>query len=1162
MGIQYDPRTRTWNVTNEKTDYKTDYPTNYQTDRRVDYVTNLKTDYVTNLPTNLPTNLKFDHPTTLPTNLKTDFNTSKKFEATFELPRSGVGDGQESYNEVSVSFIPIVGDSYSYRYRDSSGEDNVDIQLTGAKASLARALANAGVRKSQIETYINWFIEDVRKVRNENEENRIKNEENAKTNVANKATNEANAILNTNNYNQNIKNAETNAANLTTNNANTLLNQKNAETNRLNFELNTKNQSLNDEGRRLNAQNTQLNTENTQLNTENTIKNDIYSKTVTVSAGTKGGDYVSQRDLITEKQLIDAGASPADAKQFIDSVKSQFKLFYQTEKLQPWDTKLGAQPPYAEYLINELGIKPDAATGTFDPKYYKEQNPALAQAWQEAVAKDDIDITERYGENNFYWQHYTNIGRTQGLRGNAAEITAQANAYKETAPTDTEIQQIRDLQLGVDQDTITERLLKLTEVNNEWTKARNGDPYWKSLAKEKYLDVNDPDEFAVLFRLSERPQDKQVALNYNINAGSGITELEQTINEAIGAKAEIDVKKFAALNQTILKDTIEQIKKAKAEQELLGFYKGFQSFTEVFDINKTLADSILGDTGIGGILSFTSAGKAEENLIGALGNVTGMRSNVAYNWQQWFDKAIKEKYGIDYSIFEPLEEKKDIIDAFTSDLTIKKVFDPTTNEFTEDFLKRSGFQTTQSLIDFLGKQGTEGQTILNTIKGDPGASAKTTLVPIRSRLEADIKTLDEQKNRSLALTYATKDTTQAMNVEAEFARNYIDEYLLPRFNTARSMDEFVEYLDIRQEEKNPFQTQDTYDALKMLSETYTKKYLDNIKVQEPRTFNPTFYSNPTDTSGYNQTRYDNQRQVFEKDWADAKAGDPYWKAQAYRFGIDINNLAAFARMHFEVKGQGLGFDPADDIVNAGKVKEFLYKTVLPVLEKETLQSDTVFGQFITPEEFADELLRGLDPSNTPAEWKELLQRYGLESFQGNIQELKAYIIETFRTGSAQRIREEIKYLNEKRQEPTQEILGVTYIKRDEDFKDTQAKPTTQLYSIFQKAGFQGTEDEFYENFFPDLDRSEQITLTKAGKDERIESYGLDFSDPFASFGTVESFFPEDAEAAEREAKEESPAERYTSYFRLGVDDEDDEDYKSDAGNEFLSEFTSMFKGLK
>ena len=266
-------------------------------------------------------------------------------------------------------------------------------------------------------------------------------------------------------------------------------------------------------------------------------------------------------------------------------------------------------------------------------------------------------------------------------------------------------------------------------------------------------------------------------------------------------------------------------------------------------------------------------------------------------------------------------------------------------------------------------------------------------------------------------------------------------------------------------------------------------------------------------------------------------------------------------MHFEVVGQGKGFDAAEDIVNAGKVEDFLFSTVVPVLEEKAFEApNPAFGQFITPEEFADEMLRGLDPYNTPDEWKEVLQRYGLSDFAGTVDELKQYIVETLRTGSALDIREQIKYLNEKRQKPTQEILGVTYIQRPEDYKDEMAKPTTELYAIFQGAGYQGTEDEFYDNVFPDLDRSEQVLLTKSGRDDPLKAYGLDLSDPFASLGTIESFFPEDQEAALKEAEKDSPSDPYTSYFRLGDDDEDVE-YKSNAGKQFLGEFTSMFKGL-
>jgi hypothetical protein len=87
--------------------------------------------------------------------------------------------------------------------------------------------------------------------------------------------------------------------------------------------------------------------------------------------------------------------------------------------------------------------------------------------------------------------------------------------------------------------------------------------------------------------------------------------------------------------------------------------------------------------------------------------------------------------------------------------------------------------------------------ILNTIKNEPGENAASVLTPLMARIEADIKTMDDIKNRDLALGYTAEDKVEMINVEAQFARKYLDDYLNPRFNTSRSMDEFVEYLDIR-----------------------------------------------------------------------------------------------------------------------------------------------------------------------------------------------------------------------------------------------------------------------------------------------------------------------------------------------------------------------------
>jgi hypothetical protein len=819
-------------------------------------------------------------------------------------------------------------------------------------------------------------------------------------------------------YNDWVSDAAANSFNYQRNQANAALNAQNEKANKINAETN--------------ASNTKLNADNLATNTANTNKNKAYDTTVATSTRTSGGDYVTQRDVLRNLEGL-----PGITDDFKKNLETNFKTFYRTEKLQPWDTALGAKPLY----------------GDFDPKYYEAQNPTVAQQWNSAVSNDDLDITERYGKNNFYLQNYTTQGKAAGLRGNAAEITEQTNKYIETKPTDKDLQNVRDLQLGIDTTTQTQRLLNIPEIAAEFEKARNGDPYWSKQAKEKFLDPSKPDEFAALFRLSERPEDKQVSLNYNVNAGYGVTELEDALNQAVGEKSIVDTKRFGALTQNVLQDTIKEMKKAKAQEETLGLLSGFGGFSEIMDINKTLTNSILGDTGIGGMLSFTSAGKAEESLEKSLQNITGVRNNATYNWQQWFDNALKTKY-----------------------------------------------------------------------------------------------------DKDLELGYTTAEATDQIKIDSEFARQFIDDYLIPRFNTSKSMDEFVEYLDVRQEEQNPFQTQDMLNATSQVANLRAQAYLDQLKATNDRYFNSDFYFNPTGDKA-REGAYTEQASTVASDWEAAKRGDGYWAQQAYRFGVDVNNKQEFARMHFQVKGQGKGYDGADDILNAGKVQDEIFNNILPALKEEALKQGSVFGQFVTPEEFADEMLRGLDPEDKSS-WNEVLQRYGLTEFKGTVDELKEYIKEALRTGSAQEIREKIKYLNEKRKRPTQQVLGLTYIERPEDFKDEKSKPTTELFNVFQSSGYQGTEDEFYNNFFPDLDRSEQTLLTKSGKDSALTSFGLDLSDPFASLGTIESFLDEDTTTTDEKTEPSS-----SSFFSLGSEEDEDTNYKSKTGEKILGEFTSMFKGL-
>jgi hypothetical protein len=780
-----------------------------------------------------------------------------------------------------------------------------------------------------------------------------------------------------------------------------------------------------------NEQNKKLNQQNTETNQKNTYINKAYDTTVSVAGKTAGGDYVTQRELLRTIQNIDPTIKSI--------LENNFKTFYSTEKLQQWNSALGAKPPY----------------GTFDPAYYKQQNPALQQKWQQAVANDDLDIVSRYGENNYYLQHYTAQGKAAGLRGNAAETTTAAKSYVENKPTDLDLQALRTLQLGVDTKSQSARLLAIPEIAAEWEKAKNGDEYWTGLSKQLYLNPDKPDEFAALFRLSEREQDKAISFKYNTNTGYGITELEDALNVAVGEKAVIDVKKFGALTQNVLKDTIEEMKKAKASEQLLGVMSGFGSFKEITDINQELTNSILGDSGVGGLLSFTSGGKGEESLERSLQNITGIRNSATYNWQKWFDTALKDKY-----------------------------------------------------------------------------------------------------NKEIELGYTTEEAKENIKIEGEFARDFIDKYLIPRFNTSRSMNEFVDYLDVKQSEQNPFQTQDLLNAATLVADLRAKAYIDQLKTTNPRYFNSDFYFNPTGDKA-REDRYLNQTTEVNADWEKAKSGDTYWAQQAYRFGVNVNDKDAFARMHFQVKGQGKGYDAADDILNASKVSSQIYDVILPALKEEVLKQGTIFGQFIKPEEFADEMLKGLDPNNKGT-WQEVLDQYGLSEFKGDINGLRTYIIEALQTGSAQQIRDQIKYLNEKRKRPTQELLGVTYIERPEDYTGTGTSSETQeetaLYKTFKNAGYKGTEDEFYENFFPDVDRSEQSALTKAGTGTSFELTGLNIntSDPFAALGTIEKFFGDE---------DTGIPSKSSDFLDLGLEDDEEGYTKSKSGSQILGEFTSMFKGL-
>ena len=301
------------------------------------------------------------------------------------------------------------------------------------------------------------------------------------------------------------------------------------------------------------------------------------------------------------------------------------------------------------------------------------------------------------------------------VRGNAADPLEAAEQFVEKAPTDAEMQQIRDKMLKIEEDdpeTLINDVNYIREAYEEAKQAKADGAANRFVdAAGTYFNIDNPDEFLLVFQQSEN-EDDQKAYNELKDSGLYITELEDAITGVVGEETLLQTKKFGALSQNVLKDTFDQLRRAKAKEQELALMGQFSTFGEIMDVNKSLTDSLLGDTGIGGFLPFMGkdSGLDSKTLEKQLTGVTGINNNVVYNWQQWFDDSIKKNY----------------------------------SEFEDDYLE-------------LGY----------------------------TREEAE------------------EAAQEQVNIQKSFAESYITNYLKPRFDESRSMNEFVEYLDVRQEEQNP-----------------------------------------------------------------------------------------------------------------------------------------------------------------------------------------------------------------------------------------------------------------------------------------------------------------------------------------------------------------------
>ena len=401
----------------------------------------------------------------------------------------------------------------------------------------------------------------------------------------------------------------------------------------------------------------------------------------------------------------------------------------------------------------------------------------------------------------------------------------------------------------------------------------------------------------------------------------------------------------------------------------------------------------------------------------------------------------------------------------------------------------------------------------------------------------------DSKYQNLTKITDPNDAKKTYEIDKEFAKTFINDYLKPRFDNSKSMSEFISYIDVKDDEQNILQTQTVSNKLKELGMQKANSFLGQLATQSKGYFNSNFYFDPTGNNG-KTSLYATQKTNVIAAWDQAKAksnslvNGMTWEQWAYKYGLDVNNKDQFAKLHYEVVGKPSGFDPSSDKPTNEDLFNYIKNELTPYLStaKEAF-GDSVFLQFMTPDQLADQLVSSIDPLKTPEAWEKTLKTYGIDGTNKSIEEVKTLILNATRTTPAADIRASIKQLNEQKITPTQKNLGIEYIQRDTDDVAKSTGKETALYTLFKNSGYGGSEDEFYKDFMPDVDRADQDMISNVLKGGTGGiGFDIDMSDPFSALGSIESLFADTKNQPTKNTQKDS-------YFTLFGDAEKEAEEK-------------------
>jgi len=372
------------------------------------------------------------------------------------------------------------------------------------------------------------------------------------------------------------------------------------------------------------------------------------------------------------------------------------------------------------------------------------------------------------------------------------------------------------------------------------------------------------------------------------------------------------------------------------------------------------------------------------------------------------------------------------------------------------------------------------------------------------------------------------DAAKVYAVEQQFANSFVQDYLKPRFDTSKSIAEFISYMDVKSDEQNVLQTQLVSSALKDFANKQAQTYINDLgATATQKQFDPNFYWNPelitgTDVQG-KQALYQEQKASVQNDWnnrnsTQAVVDGKTWGQLAYEYGVDLENQSDFARLHYAVIGKTKNYDPVADTYTRQDLASFIQGPLAEALQSQKASfGNPAFLDFVSAEQKAQGLVNQLNLSNLPQNLKSQLADLGYDPNSDPAETIKTALMGILSTDPAFAIREQIRQLNEQRIKPTQEQLGFGYIQRDTDEQTVSPAGGSALFKTFQKAGYSGTENQFYTDFFPDAtpqDKSSMATdVTKARTGKGVQEllgFSLpDFSDPFAAMGSLDKMLSSD-----------------------------------------------------